>query len=379
MRLHLILTEKTIPLDVARHRNAVVVNKKYSTYTSLCFLSIMITDFQSLEVEYLAAISDAANAEELFLLGKRLFGRQNGVLTEAMHELKNFSPEEKKMQGRKLNMLKTKLEQALEDKRKALLTEKIDSIATDDLLDITMDLPERDRGHLHLIPEFMRQVEEVFGRMGFDVSYGPEVETEEYHFDLLNFPKDHAARDWADVFYVKGGTSANRLLLRGHTSPVQIRYMQTHKPPFRMICPGKTYRKDADATHSPMFHQFEGLMIGKDVSLRHMKGVMIAALTELLSGDLEFRFRTGFFPFVEPGLEMDVRWRGKEKTKEGDWLEVVGCGMVHPNVLKNVKIDPAKWQGFAFGFGVERLLMIKHQIPDIRLFFQGDPRFLRQF
>ncbi len=146
-----------------------------------------------------------------------------------------------------------------------------------------------------------------------------------------------------------------------------------------MICPGKTYRKDADATHSPMFAQFEGMMIGKDVSLCHMKGVMITAMKELLSPDLEFRFRTGYFPFVEPGLEMDVRWQGEEKTKEGDWLEVVGCGMTHPTVLRNVGIDPNEWQGFAFGFGVERLVMIKHQIPNIRLLYQGDLRFLRQF
>jgi phenylalanyl-tRNA synthetase alpha chain len=161
---------------------------------------------------------------------------------------------------------------------------------------------------------------------------------------------------------------------------VQIRYMQTHKPPLRIICPGKVYRKDADATHSPMFHQFEGLMVGEDVSLANMKAVMVTAIRELISETTEFRFRTGFFPFVEPGLEVDVRWQGDEaQTKEGRWLEIVGCGMVHPNVLKNCGIDPKKYQGFAFGFGVERMIMIKHQIPDLRSFYTGDVRFLRQF
>ena len=161
---------------------------------------------------------------------------------------------------------------------------------------------------------------------------------------------------------------------------MQIHYMLSNKPPFRMICTGKVYRKDSDATHSPMFHQIEGLMIGKTVSLANMKAVIETAVKELVDPNVEFRWRTGYFPFVEPGLEMDLRWRGDEsKSREGRWLEVLGCGMVHPNVLKNVGIDPEEYQGFAFGFGVERMLMIRHQIPDLRLFYQGDVRFLRQF
>ncbi len=171
-----------------------------------------------------------------------------------------------------------------------------------------------------------------------------------------------------------------KTVLRTHTSPVQIRYALEHKPPFRMICPGKVYRKDSDATHSPMFHQFEGMMVGADVSLANMKAVMETAVRELIAPDAEFRWRTGYFPFVEPGLEMDMRWRGDDsQSREGKWLEIVGCGMIHPQVLRNVKIDPTKWSGFAFGFGVERMLMIKHQIPDLRLFYSGDMRFLTQF
>jgi phenylalanyl-tRNA synthetase alpha chain len=248
-------------------------------------------------------------------------------------------------------------------------------------LDVTLDLPKEERGHLHPLHDFIEDVKEVFGRMGFDIGEGPEVDDEEHNFDLLNFPRGHAARDAQDIFYIEGESDPeNRPLLRGHTSTVQVRYMQTHKPPFRVICPGKVYRKDDDATHSPMFHQFEGLMVGPDVSLANMKAVMMEAIRQLISEKAEFRFRTGYFPFVEPGLEVDMRWRGDEsKSREGRWLEIAGCGMVHPNVLKNCGIDPTKYQGFAFGFGVERMVMIKHQIPDLRSFTHGDMRFLRQF
>jgi phenylalanyl-tRNA synthetase alpha chain len=177
-----------------------------------------------------------------------------------------------------------------------------------------------------------------------------------------------------DTFWVKGMPGH---VLRTHTSPVQIRYMESHKPPFRMICPGRVYRKDSDATHSPMFHQFEGMMIGKDVSLANMKAVMMAGFQELIGGEVEFRFRTGYFPFVEPGLEVDMRWKNAAGT--GRWLEVAGCGMVHPTVLKNGGINPDEWQGFAFGFGIERLIMIKHGITDLRQFYEGDLKFLEQF
>jgi len=337
-------------------------------------------DLQKIEEEALTKIRSAQSGEALFAVEKEFFGRKSGVLTEAMKSLQALLPEEKKEKGRGFNDLKQRLEQALADQRNTLEGASMGSLASEDSLDITMDLPERPRGHLHLIPEFIRQIEEVFGRMGFDVAYGPEIDSEEYNFDRLNFPKEHAARDNQDIFYMKNeGTGQNRMLLRGHTSTVQIRYAEKHKPPFRMICPGKVFRKDSDATHSPMFHQFEGMVVGQDISLRHLKGVMVQAMKELVSPDLTFRFRTGYFPFTEPSLEMDIRWQGETETKEGKWLEVAGCGMTHPNVLKGCGIDPEKWQGFAFGFGVERLLMIKHQIPNIRLFYQGDVRFLKQF
>jgi phenylalanyl-tRNA synthetase alpha chain len=335
------------------------------------------TDWKSYE----AKISQSATAAELDALELSLFSRKHGLLTLQMKELQEASPEEKAAKGRELNERKQKFTSLIAERRSALERTSLSSIAETDALDITLELPKKERGHLHPIPEFISQVEEVFGRMGFDVAEGPEIEDETHQFDLLNFQKEHAARDAQDIFYIDlDSPPDNRWLLRGHTSPVQIRYMQTHKPPLRIICPGRVYRKDADATHSPMFHQFEGLMVGEDVSLANMKAVMIAAIRELISPKAEFRFRTGSFPFVEPGLEVDMRWQGDEsKSREGKWLEIAGCGMVHPNVLKNVGIDPKKFQGFAFGFGVERMIMIKHQIPDLRSFYEGDLRFLRQF
>ena len=280
-----------------------------------------------------------------------------------------------------MNEAKKSLTQALADRRMQLSQSATSTLSQTDPIDISLELPTKEYGHLHLIPEFIRSVEEVFGRMGFDVATGPEIESEELNFNMLNIPEHHPARDSQDTFWIEKNENPKKsYVLRTHTSPVQIRYMQSHKPPFRAIFPGKVYRKDADATHSPMFHQFEGLMIGRDISLANIQAVMTTAIRELISKTAEFRFRTGFFPFVEPGLELDMKWEGDEsESREGKWLEIVGCGMVHPNVLKNVGIDAAKFQGFAFGFGVERMLMIKHQIPDMRSFYEGDLRFLRQF
>jgi phenylalanyl-tRNA synthetase alpha chain len=338
-----------------------------------------MTDLSS----YIGRITSSKSTEELDALEQELFGRKQGALTLAMKALKDATPEERSRKGQELNALKNSLTSALEEQRKVLHEQTLGSLNTRDKLDVTLDLPAHEHGHLHLIPEFIRNVEEIFGRMGFSVAEGPEIETEDFNFNFLNVPATHPARDMQDTFWMKGGDEKNaskNYVLRTHTSPVQVRYMQSHKPPLRVICPGKVYRKDADATHSPMFHQFEGLMIGKDVSLANMKAVMITAIRELISPTAEFRFRTGFFPFVEPGLEVDMRWQGDEaKSREGKWLEIVGCGMVHPNVLRNCGVDPTEYQGFAFGFGVERMIMIRHQIPDLRSFYHGDLRFLKQF
>lgn len=326
---------------------------------------------------YISKIAVAPDAAALEALRLELFGRKAGVLTVAMKDLGTLSPEERKARGQEMNVIKSEIDAALSAREGALASAQLSSLASTDTLDVTLDLPSEDRGHLHPVHEFIRKAEEAFGRMGFDTARGPELETEHYNFNMLNIPDTHPARDAQDTFWV---SSLDRTVLRTHTSPVQIRYMENKKPPFRMICTGKVYRKDSDATHSPMFHQIEGLMIGKKVSMANMKAVMEQAVRELISPDAEFRWRTGYFPFVEPGLEMDMRWRGDEsKSREGRWLEIVGCGMVHPNVLKNVGIDPEEYQGFAFGFGVERMIMIRNQIPDLRLFFSGDMRFLKQF
>lgn len=330
----------------------------------------------------LERIHGAASLADIDSIELEIFSRKHGVITLAMQELSSMDETARKERGKQVNSIKISLVMALENRKKELNLVSLSDLASKDRLDVTLDLPERERGHLHLIHEFIEDVQEVFGRMGFDTADGPEIESEELNFNLLNIPTDHPARDMQDTFWVKTGSKDpnKNFVLRTHTSPVQIRYMQNHKPPFRVICPGKVYRKDADATHSPMFHQFEGLMIGKDVSLANLKGVLTTAMRELIGRDVEFRFRAGFFPFVEPGLEMDMMWQGNlEESREGRWLEMGGCGMVHENVLKNCGIDPTKWQGFAFGFGVERPLMIKHQIPDLRSFYEGDMRFLRQF
>lgn len=340
------------------------------------------TDWQA----HIAQIKNAKDSSELDALELALLGRRQGALTNALKELGNLSPEEKKIKGQELNQWKERIVQAIADRRSDLTESSLSALGETDGIDITLELPpSKAQGHLHLIPEFIRQVEEVFGRMGFDTARGNEVESEEYNFSLLNIPADHPARDMQDTFWMKDMPG---YVLRTHTSPVQVHYMKSHTPPFRVICPGRVYRKDSDATHSPMFHQFEGLMVGDEISIANMKAVMTAGFRELIGADVDFRFRTGFFPFVEPGLEVDMRWPSSAKATEGKpasedkpgkWLEVAGCGIVHPTVLENSGIDPKKYSGFAFGFGVERLLMIKHKITDLRAFYEGDLRFLEQF
>ena len=346
---------------------------------------------------YLSKIKEAPTLETLDAIQQELFSRKHGVLTLALKELAGLPSEERVRRGQELNAKKEELTAALASRRTALRSAASSSLAQTDPLDVTLDLPPEEHGHLHPIPEFIRKVEEVFGRMGFDVAHGPEVETEDFNFNFLNIPDSHPARDGQDTFWIDHD-GEEKYVLRTHTSPVQIRYMRSHTPPFRAIFPGKVFRKDSDATHSPMFHQFEGLMIGKDISLANLKSVLVTAMKELISPNVTFRFRSGYFPFVEPGMEMDMQWQGTavatavpgapgapetktfaEHPKEGRWLEMGGCGMVHPHVLRAGGVDPEEWQGFAFGFGVERPLMIKHRIPDLRLFFQNDLRFLRQF
>ncbi len=322
--------------------------------------------------QHLAEIDDAADETALSAVELRLLGRKQGVLTEALKGLGALAPDERKAKGAELNDWKKKIDDAIAAKRTTFMAKR-DAGLVSDVIDPTLPLPERDRGSIHPIAQFLREISDVFVSMGFEVAEGNEMEKEAFNFDFLNIPATHPARDSQDTFWIK---DVPNTVLRTHTSPVQIHYMRSHTPPLRMICPGKVYRNDYDATHSPMFHQCEGLMIDRDVSLAHMKAVMTDALHALLGSDIEFRFRSGFFPFVEPGLEIDMRLRTVASDR---WLEVAGCGMVHPNVLKHGGIDPEMFQGFAFGFGIERLLMIKHGIHDLRSLYDNDLRLLKQF
>lgn len=225
-------------------------------------------------------------------------------------------------------------------------------------------------GHLHPLTQAVRDIYDIFRELGFTVALGPELETEFYNFDALNVPADHPARDMQDTFWIKG---KDRKVLRTHTSPVQVRYMETHEPPIRIVVPGKTFRNEAtDATHEAMFHQIEGLYVDKSVSLAQLKGTLEHFFKKYFGPEVEVRFRPSFFPFVEPGVEVDVHFRGK-------WLEVMGAGLVHPNVISAAGLDPAEWQGFAFGGGIDRLVMIKHGITDIRTLYNADLRVVNQF
>jgi len=232
------------------------------------------------------------------------------------------------------------------------------------------------KGHLHPLALITKQMADIFQSMGFEVVLGPDIETEYYNFDALNIPKNHPARDMWDTFWLKDGK-----LLRTHTSPMQVRYMEKNQPPFSIVVPGRVYRYEAtDNTHEIQFHQMEGLMVGKDITLINLKGVLESALKRLFRDkDLEIRFRPSYFPFVEPGVEVDMKLKGLRRPSGSEWIEIAGAGMVHPWVLKNVKVDPNEWQGFAFGMGIERVAMIKYKIDDIRLFHGGDLRFLNQF
>ncbi len=246
-------------------------------------------------------------------------------------------------------------------------------------IDVTLPGSAPVRGHTHPVTLMMRDISTIFGDMGFSLADGPEIETEHYNFDALNIPKDHPARDMWDTFWLKDKKGLERLLLRTHTSPVQIRYMEENEPPIRIIVPGKVFRYEAtDATHETQFYQFEGLMIGKDVSMANLKGVLSVFFERLFQRPMQIRFRPSYFPFTEPSVEIDIGWVN-EKGKVEKWIEVMGAGMVHPEVLRAGGIDPEKWQGFAFGGGVDRFVMLKYGIPDVRTLYTGDLRLIKQF
>ena len=332
-----------------------------------------------------AAIDDPDALEQI----KATFLGKSGQITALLKGLAKLSPEERKSAGAHINRVKEAIEAALNARRDAIRARALEARLAEESLDVTLAGRGESRGGLHPVTRTLERIETLFASIGFDVADGPEIEDDFHNFTALNTPADHPARSMHDTFYLQdeSGQTAEGILLRTHTSPIQVRYMQAHvakyahlttMPEIRVIAPGRVYRVDSDATHSPMFHQVEGLWIGENVSFADLKGVMADFLRRFFeSDDLQVRFRPSFFPFTEPSAEIDVAFMSG--ALKGRWLEIAGCGMVHPNVLRHVGIDPESYLGFAFGMGPDRLTMLRYGVNDLRLFFDGDLRFLRQF
>ncbi|AFM33749.1 MULTISPECIES: phenylalanine--tRNA ligase subunit alpha [Stutzerimonas stutzeri subgroup] len=300
---------------------------------------------------------------------------KKGELTQLMQTLGKLSAEERPQAGALINAAKSSVQDVLNARKADLEKAALDAKLSAERIDVTLPGRGQASGGLHPISRALERMEQIFSRIGYSVAEGPEVEDDYHNFEALNIPSHHPARAMHDTFYFNANT-----VLRTHTSSVQVRTMESQQPPIRIICPGRVYRCDSDQTHSPMFHQVEGLLIDEGVSFADLKGTIQAFLREFFEADLEVRFRPSFFPFTEPSAEVDIR---RVITKNGetksDWLEVLGCGMVHPNVLRMSGIDPDRYQGFAFGMGVERLAMLRYGVTDLRIFFDNDLRFLEQF
>ena len=346
-----------------------------------------MTDISALKTELSGQIEAAKDLKTLDDIRVNALGKK-GRVTDLMKSLGGMSPEERKEKGQAFNALKTEIAALIERQEAALQRQEMDSRLAAETIDITLSpRPER-KGHIHPISQTVEELTAIFGDMGFSVAEGPDIEDDFHNFTALNFPPGHPAREMQDTFFLPDDESAEgeraKKLLRTHTSSVQIRHMMSHKPPYKIICFGRTYRSDYDMTHTPMFHQMEGLMIGKDINMGHLKGCLMDMLRRFFEiPDLPVRLRPSFFPFVEPGCEVDIgcsRAGGTLKLGAGgDWLEILGAGMVHPNVLKNCGVDPDEYQGFAFGMGLERMTMLKYGIPDLRTFFESDPRWLAHY
>ena len=338
---------------------------------------------EQLVSEAQAAFSAVLDAQALEQAKARFLGK-SGLVTEQLKALSKFSPEEKRERGASINRAKGAIEAALEARRSALREAALAAELAAEKLDVTLPGRGQAPGGLHPVSLTVERIEQLFHSVGFIVADGPEIETDWHNFTALNVPPNHPARSMQDTFFLKG---ENEVLLRTHTSPVQVRSMLAHveqygsrevMPDLRLIAPGRVYRVDSDATHSPMFHQIEGLWVGRDVSFVDLKGVVVEFLKKFFeTDDLRVRFRPSFFPFTEPSAEIDLAFTSGKL--EGKWLEVAGCGMVHPNVLRSGGIDPERYTGFAFGFGPDRLTMLRYGVTDLRLFFEGDLRFLGQF
>jgi phenylalanyl-tRNA synthetase alpha chain len=342
----------------------------------------MLNELMDLKKQLLAAVAGAADAAALETVRVEALGKK-GLITERLKMLGALGPEERKTHGAALNVLKNEVTERLEARQKELAATALETRLAQESIDITLPPRPQPGGRIHPISQTVDEIITIFAAMGFGVATGPDIEDDWHNFTALNVPPDHPARQMQDTFYLPQ-TGEQPTVLRTQTSPVQIRTMLSQKPPIRIIAPGRTYRCDYDMTHTPMFHQFEGLVIDATTHMGHLKGCLIDFLRAFFGiEDLPLRFRPSHFPFTEPSAEVDIgcsRKGGELKLGNyGDWLEIAGCGMVHPNVLRNGGIDPDKYQGFAFGAGIERLAMLKYGIPDLRTFFEADVRWLRHY
>jgi len=324
--------------------------------------------------EAVKELATASDKESIKALSVRYLGRK-GVITQFLRNIPGLPPEERPVAGKKANEAKKFLDAAFNEALKELER----ASAADDRIDVSLPGRTPSRGFLHPITEITRQICDIFTRLGFDIAEGPEVEKDYYNFEALNIPKNHPARDMQDTFYV-----SEDIVLRTHTSPIQVRVMEKQEPPVRVIAPGKVYRCDSDLTHTPMFHQVEGLLVDENISFGDLKGMLTTFVHQMFDTRTSLRFRPSFFPFTEPSAEVDIlcvmcRGKGCRVCSQTGWLEVLGSGMVHPAVFEYAKYDTARYTGFAFGMGVERIAMLKYGIDDIRKFFENDFRFLRQF
>ncbi|MDR3425743.1 MAG: phenylalanine--tRNA ligase subunit alpha [Alphaproteobacteria bacterium] len=339
-------------------------------------------DLDTLKIELAAAVASAADSAALDALRVSALGKK-GRITDLMKTLGALPAEERKMRGAALNVLKDEIAVAIDARQKILSAAALQDRLSRESLDVTLPARPQNEGRIHPISQTIDEIVTLFASQGFAVAKGPDIESEYYNFEALNIPSSHPARDMQATFFMPS-SGEYKMVLRTQTSPVQIRTMREQKPPIRIIAPGRTYRCDYDMTHTPMFHQVEGLVIDEATHMGHLKGCLLDFLREFFGiDDLPIRFRPSYFPFTEPSAEVDIgcsRKGGELKLGNfGDWLEILGCGMVHPNVLKNCGIDPEKYQGFAFGMGIERLAMLKYGIPDLRTFFDADLRWLKHY
>jgi len=340
-------------------------------------------NIDQLRSELLAAVTGAADAAALEDVRVTALGKK-GRITGLMKDLGGMAPEQRKAFGQQLNVLKDEIAAALDGRKRAFDTAALDARLASESMDVSLPVRPESKGTLHPISQTMEEVAAIFAQMGFEIADGPDIEDDFHNFTALNFPPGHPAREMHDTFFLPTQEDGQRYLLRTHTSPVQIRTMMSQKPPIRVIIPGRTYRCDYDMTHTPMFHQVELLVIDKTTNMSHLRGCLQEFVRTYFGvDDLTTRFRPSFFPFTEPSAEMDIgcsRKGGELKIGNyGDWLEILGCGMVHPNVLKACGLDPDEYQGFAAGMGIERIAMLKYGIPDLRTFFESDLRWLRHY